>query len=228
MKLKQVADVIWQFAEQGRQKGTAKTYDRRDITQFVFMAFGAKMRERYAGIMSRQMTVTKRPDDAIDYYYYSGDLDIKEYVLGDANLRGMRRIEIPDDVMHLPYNMDITNVYPVGSCDDGDGTMEITQVAPAEENFYLGEDFEDFLFFVVKGKGLNTYHVPPCINALEVERVYVNENMDVSFDMAYDIANEVLATVLRTKGVPLKILDNPYAPKPTELKRRLEEQQQEI
>jgi hypothetical protein len=220
MKLKVLSDVIWEFYNEGRQKETAKTFDKRDILQYVLMGVGSKMRDRYY--------LGKKLEGETDYYFYTGDLDTKEYDLSEANPMGMRRVEIKDEVIKLPHNIDIVNVYPVGDCDDGDGTMEITQVSPGEENFYLSEEFSDFIFFVEKGRGLNAYHVPPCVRGLQVERLFVNDNMDISFDMAYDIGNEILGVTLKIKAFSVKPTDNPYSPKAIELRRKLEEQQQAV
>jgi len=220
MKLKQVSEVIWQIYNKGRAKATAQTYNKNDIKQLVTMGVGQKMRARY--IEGKKLDVRN------DYYYYTGDLDSKPYDLGEANMIGMRRIEIPDDIIKLPNNMDIVNVYPVGSCKGTDGSKQITQVAPGEENFYLTAAFEDFWFFREKGKGLNFYHIPPCVKQIEVERVYVNDNLDVSLDLCYDVGTEILGIIFKAKQtIIVKPTDNPYQPDAVELRKKLEEQQQE-
>lgn len=218
MRLKQLSETIWEFYNEGRQKASAQTFDKRDILQYVIMGVGSKFYSRYYQ--------AKKLDGEKDYYFYSGDLTIKVFDLSEPNGRGTRRIIFKElDYVKLPHNEDITNVYPAGNNCKG-RAIEITQVAPGEENFYLGPEFNEFSFFVEKGSGLDLYHVPACVEKIEVERAWITDNMDISLDMAYDIANEVLGIVLKEKQFALKTVDNPYNPKPIEVRRKLEEQQQ--
>jgi hypothetical protein len=221
MKLKQLSEVIWEFYDEGRQKTSALTFSKKDIQQYVILGVGSKFYVRYYQ--------AKKMDGEKDYYFYSADLTVKQYDLGDPSRRNVRRVDFgsKDEFIKLPHNEDITNVYPVGNKCKGD-TPQITQVAPGEENFYLGPEFSDFSFFVEKGRGLDFYNVPPCVNKMDVERVWITDNMDISFDMGYDIANEVLGIVLKEKQFAIKTIDNPYNPKPIELRRKLEEQQTDI
>lgn len=220
MRLNIISEVIWEFYDEGRQKTSAQTFSRKDILQYVTMAVGSKFYMRYYQ--------AKKLDGEKDYYFYSADLTLKKFPLGDANQRGVRRIEFKDaQYITLPHNDDITNAYPVGdNC--GGPLYEITQVSPGEENFYLGSEFNSFWFFVVKGPGFDFYHIPACVKNIEVERPWITEEMDISLDMAYDISNEILGVTLKVKNFAIKTIDNPYNPKPIELKRKLEEQQQDI
>lgn len=220
MKLKQLSEVIWQFYDEGRQKTSAQTFSKKDILQYTILGVGSKFYSRYYQ--------AKKLDGENDYYFYAADLSLKEFPLGEANRRGVRRVDFSKvDFVTLPHNTDITNVYPIGSkC--GSSVSEITQVSPGEENFYTGPDFVSFWFFVEKGQGFDLYNVPACVDKVEIERVWITDTMDVSLDMGYDIANEVLGIVLKEKQFALKTIDNPYNPKPIELRRKLEEQQEGI
>lgn len=221
MKLKQLSEVVWKFYEEGRNKTSAQTFSKRDIQQYVTMGIGSKYYVRW--YQAKKMDGGQK-----DYYFYSADLSLKKVPLGEANNHGIRRAEYSKfDFIKLPHNEDITNVYPLGGkCSEK--INEITQVAPGEENFYTGPEFSSFWFFVEKGEGINLYNIPPCVCEIEIERVWVTENMDVSLDMAYDIANEVLGIVFKEKAFPIKTIDNPYNPKPIELRRKLEEQQSDV
>jgi hypothetical protein len=220
MKLKQVSDVLWQFYMEGRQKTSSQTFSKKDIQQYVTLGVGSKFYMRHYQ--------AKKMDGEEDYYFYSSDLSLKKFKLEDANNREVRRVCVSKyDFIKLPHNKDITNVYPIGSKCKGK-TFEITQVSPGEENFYLGPEFSSYWFFVEKGDGLDVYHVPSCVEELEIERVWVTDNMDISLDLAYDVCNEISGFILKDRQFALKTIDNPYNPKPIELRRKLEEQQSDV
>ncbi len=190
MKLSSVTEVVWRWYQQGKADATTQTLKLPDIQQAVAMG--------YAGIMRDIFLANKKAKNENEYYFYSGDLTIKEFPLSEPNIQGMRRALITDEVVRLPQNADVTNVYPIGTCNGLNG--EITQVQPAEENFYLSADFADFLFFVQKGKGINTYHLPPCIEKIAVERIYFEADMEISLDVAFDILKVVLQMIFAVKG----------------------------
>lgn len=190
MKIKQVTEVVWRTYNEGKANVTKQTFQKADIYQAVLMAFGSLMLQRFYA--------TKKKAAGDEYYFFSGDLDTKEYELSEPKFKGLRRVLIPDEVVRLPQNADIVNVYPVGEGCGENEIGEITQVMPGEENFYIDDD--DFKFFVQKGKGINTYHIPPCVKKISVERIYVTDDMDISLDMAFDIAQQVWKITLGIKG----------------------------
>ena len=219
MRIKQLGEVIWKFYYDGRPKSTAQTLSKADILQMCILSYGEIVRQKYYD--SKKQDEYNQPD----YSFLSPILTVQRFGLEDVNdITGMRRADMSKfDLVRLPKNAHITNVYPVGSDCQGQAVGEITQVSPGEENFYLTPDFASFLFFVVKGRGLNTYHVPPCVKSVEVETSYVTDDFDVSLDIGYEIAMTVLTVGGKVNGVPIKILDNNYSPQPREVKRRLEE-----
>lgn len=222
MTLKQLSEVLIRFYNVGRQKSTAVTLTEADMMQYAKAALSGMMRQQYM--------VSKKMNDGEEYYFYSQILSIKRFQLTDTDNRGMRRADMGDvDLYRLPKNMHFTNIYPIGDgCIGGDGSLELTQVSPGEENFYLGGDYDFFKFYVVKGKGVNTYHLPPCIKSLDIETTYDSPDIDVSLDQAMDVANIVLGVSLKVKGFPVKVVDNSMDPNVLELKRRLQEQQSQI
>lgn len=219
MKIKQVGEVTWQFYYDGRAKATAQTLDKADILQMCILSFGEIVRQKY--YQSKASDEYGQPD----YSFVSPLLTVQRFPLEDINdITSLRRADMSKfDLVRLPKNAHITNVYPIGSDCGGNAVGEITQVAPGEENFYLSPDFTSFLFFVVKGRGLNTYHIPPCVKEIEIETTYVTDDFDISLDAAYEVAMSVLTIGGKVNGVPIKILDNTYSPQPREVKRRLEE-----
>ena len=218
MKIKQVGEVIWQFYQDGRAKATAQTLSKADIQQAAILSYADLARQMW--YKSKAQDENNQPD----YSFISPILDIKRFELTDANYIGMRRADMGDfDLLRLPHGAHITNVYPVGSNCDGDIVGDITQVEPGEENFYLSPDFQSYQFFVVKGRGLNTYHVPPCIKEIDVETTFITDDIDISLDMAANVVMAVLQMSIKVNGIPIKVLDNPYSPQPREVKHRLEE-----
>lgn len=218
MKIKHVAQVVWRFYSDGRPKATAQTLSQGDIKEACILSFAD---------LARQTTIKSKVQDEnneADYSFISPLLTIKRFKLGEVNYIGMRRANMCElDLIRLPKNAHFTNVYPVGSNCDGDIVGDITQVAPGEENFYLSPDFSSFQFFVVKGRGLNTYHVPPCINEIDVEAPYITDDIDISLDMAANVVSAVLGMSIKVNGIPIKVLDNPYSPQPREIKHQLQE-----
>lgn len=220
MKIKQLAEVIWRYHYDGRPKATAQNINKADIMQMCLLSFADQMRTQY--LKSKASDEYNEPD----YSFVSPVLSIKRFKLSDANGVGMRRADMGEfDLLRLPKNAHFTNLYPVGSDCQGNLVGDITQVTPGEENFYLTADFQSYQFFVVKGRGVNTYHVPPCIKEIEIETTYADDDIDVSLDIALSVAMVVLGTSIKVNGVPVKVIDNPYSPQPKEVKRRLQEEE---
>lgn len=221
MRIKQVAEICWTFFYDGRPKATAQTLSQEDFKQMCLLAFANNTRATY--YKSKQLDQFNEPD----YSFISPILDTRRFTLTEANIIGMRRADMCDtDLFRLPKNAHFTNVYPVGADCNGIALGEVTQVCAGEENFYLSPDFTSFLFYVVKGRGLNTYNLPPCVKEVDVESTYNADDIDISMDLAYDVIMAVLGTSIKVNGIPIKILDNPYSPQPHEVKKRLQETEQ--
>jgi hypothetical protein len=217
MQLNQISETCWVLYQGGVVSATARKLQEADINQMVKMAYGVILRQRY---------YEADPADRMDLI--GGSLDIKKYDLTDANMQGMRRAVITDEVVRMPKSADVTNVYPVAEGDCGQSSnWEVTQVSPGEENFYLSPEFDKFMFFVQKGSGINTYHLPPCIKAVEVERIYADKEMDIPLDMAFDIAMAVLGVSLKIKEF-LPTADNSYDRNKNELRYQLEKQEAKV
>lgn len=221
MKIKHVVEVVWKLYYDGRPKATAQTISKGDFTQACLLA--------YAGITRQKFLESKGRDESgeADYSFTSQMLSIKKFVLSEANGVGMRRADMDEyDLFRLPKNANFTNVYPLGSDCSGQNVGNVTQVSAGEENFYLTADFSDFKFFVVNGRGINTYHIPPCVKEVEIETTYIVDDVDLSMDLAYEVLMAVLGLTIKINGIPIKIQDNVYAPQPTELKHRLQQEAQ--
>ena len=218
MTLQSVTETIWVFYQNGVVSATSRKLKEEDISQMVKMAYGVILRSRY---------YEAPPEERMDLI--GGSLDIKKYELSEPNVQGMRRAIIEDEVIRMPKSSDVVNVYPVsegGECGDS-LNLEVTQVSPGEENFYLTADFNNFYFFVQKGKGINTYHLPPCIKAIEVERIFSDKEVDVPLDMAFDISMSVLGLSLKIKEF-IPTADNSFDRNKNELRYQLEKKEASV
>lgn len=219
MIISQLADIIFEFYSNGRVKSTNTSFSKQDAEQFAKFSF--------SDIMRRSFRDSMKDPDGPDYYFYSPILAIKRFVLSDEDNRGVRRADTSAfDAYTLQKNAHITNVYPVCSACKNIDSFEITQVEPAEENFYLSPDMQFFKFYVVKGKGLNFYHLEPCVKSVDVEMTFADGDVDVPLDMCYNVAN---ATIQRMLGIPAftgRQIDNPYSEQQVALKAKINPQQQ--
>lgn len=218
MTLKNLSEVVWRFYQNGRASANNQNLRQADIDQMCRMSFGILLRKRYFE--------GKAENEGTDIQ--AGSLDLKEFDLSEPNRVGMRSAVMQDELLRMPKNSDITNVYPVTGEDCGESVNgEITQVMPGEENFYLGEEFSDFQFFVQKGKNINTYNLPPCIKKIQVERIYVSDDVDVPLDMAYEISLSILGLTLNIKEfVPIN--DNSFDANKNQLRYQLEKQEAKV
>lgn len=226
MVIKQLADVVLQYYERGRLKSTAVTYTKEDIEQMCYLAAGNLFRQQYYS--SKQKDEYGQPD----YSFLSPLLSVQRFNLSEADARGMRRADMGAfDLFRLPKNSHFTNLYTVSDGCEGDDGFDgtINQVKPGEENFYLRPDYDFYKFYVVKGRGVNTYHFPPCITAIEVETTYSSPDVDISYDVAYEVAVQVLGVTLRVPGFAGKTIDNSFAdPLLLSIKRQPQEPQPEV
>lgn len=218
MILKILSDVVYFFYERGRALATDKTYDKEDISMFVRMGVSNKMVQNFYA--------TKKLNEGDEYYITSALLSVQRFVLSPPDSRGMRRADMSEfDVYRLPKNAHVVNAYPVGC--GGTESKSITIVAVGEEYFYQQPKFNYFKFGVPKGRGINTYHLPPCAKYLDVESTFDSDLVDVSLDIAYQVAREVLGVML---GVPFFIGKNPedtYSEPHAQLNQRLRQAQQQ-
>lgn len=212
MELGQLSEIILYAYNSGRLKSTNKTFSKQDIFQMAKMSFANSLRELYYA--------NKKLNEGDEYYFTSPLLNIKRFVLSDLIGDKFKRVEMCDiNLFRLPKNAHFTNFYPVGC---GDNNIDITQVQPAEENFYLGYDFSNYVFCVAKGNGLNFYHLPSCITHVDVEATYdEGEETIIPLDMAFDIVNQVLGVTLRVPGFGNKVVDNAYTSEQLAVKQRM-------
>lgn len=222
MTVNQLEEIVWEFYSKGRPKATAQTLRRADIGQMVKLNFGNLMRSRY--IQSQKLSKFNEPD----YSFLSPVLSVRRFQLSEANGVGMRRADMGGvDLYRLPENSHFTNIYPIGEgCVSSIG--EVTQVTPGEENFYLSPEFSDYKFYVVKGRGINTYNLPHCIKALDIETTYDGNDIDIVPDIAFEIASNILGLSQKVIINPVKVTDNSFNPNVSDLKHRLEETQNGI
>lgn len=219
MKVAQISEVIYVYYDGGRPTATNKTLGKDDIAQMVFMSLADQMKMRL--YQSRKEGDDEKTD------FLGGMLSSKQYDLTDANYQGKRRATYTEEVVRLPRNSDVANVYLVAEDCDATVNREVTQVQPAEENFYINDpDLKGFLFFVQKGKNIDTYNIPPCVKKIEVERIFMVDDLDVPLDVAFGIATYVLGVTLKVRGfIPTE--DDTYDGNRNQLRYQLEQQQKQ-
>lgn len=218
MKINILAEVVWRFTNNGRPSATAQTLSKQDVLQYCLMTFGNILRARF-------YEEQKLGEEGDPYSAFSMDLQSREFDLAEEDCRGYRYADMSkSSVFVLPKNAHIRNVYAVGEKTCSCGNQEISQVKPGEESFYTDAEYSDFQFFVVKGQGLLTRNLPICAKKLSVDSIFQDKDMDISYDLAFDIANAVLGVSLKVKGWPVVPNSNPYSEGEIELRKSLQEQ----
>lgn len=220
MKLDKLAEICWQLYENGSPSATNQTLEQDDFQELVFMEASYQLK--------MSMYQSRKDNDGNKTDVIAGLLSSKQFPLTEANYQGKRTATYSDEVMRLPRNSDVTNVYMVASNCEGTVNGEITQVQPGEENFYINDpQMKFYKFFVQKGKNIDTYNVPPCVENIEVERIYTFKTLDIPLDMAYEITVNLFGVTLKARGfVPTE--DNPSDPNRNNIRYQLEQQEKKI
>lgn len=223
MLLNELEEINWQVYNDGRSRATTRSFDRRDIRQFLIMAVNEIWRVLYFS--------SKRNKDGVPFYFVSPTLSIQKFELSDSNIIGMRRADMIDfDLLRMPHDRHFVSIYPIG-CNDGGDFKSIPLVDPSEEYFYAGNPkFRSFRFARVRGRGLDTYNLPPCVKNLDVESTFhSNEiNPDISNDVAYDASNIVLGRFIGIPEFENTQTDNSLTPAKKILRQRIPAQQPQI
>lgn len=214
MKIKQLGEIIFTVYSNG--KNTGERLDENTIKQMALLAYG--------NVMRRKFIESKSLDDwgEADITFISPILDVKEFELPEANGTGMRRVNMKEyDLVRLPNNGHITNIYPIGECGKDQAGKTITLVRPGEEKFYTKEQFNFFKFGVVVGRGINTYNLPPCVKKVGVETTYNSDDLEIDLDVGYEVGLAVFNILFEEKKFPVKVVDNPYDANAVDLKRNI-------
>lgn len=223
MLLSTLSEINWQFYADGRQRATSRTFSELDVTQFLKMSVAEVFRLLYFA--------SKRNKDGNGFYFISPLLSIQPFPLSDANEIGMRRADMINfDLFRMPHDAHIPNAYPIGCNDRGD-FKSISLVEAGEEYFYAGNPkFKSFKFGVVKGRGINTYNLPPCVKKLDVESTFDSPDLDpdISLDVAYEASNMTLGKMIGMPEFMNTGTDNSVSHLQKNLRQRLSNQQQEV
>jgi hypothetical protein len=224
MLLSTLSELNWQMYNSGRARATSRDFSQKDVHEFLKLAVAEVFRIYY--------NASKRNKDGNGFYFISPLLSIAPFKLGEANLIGMRRADMTGfDMFRMPHDAHITNAYPIGCNNGGDYKSIDILENPGEEYFYAGNTkFSSFQFGVVKGVGINTYNLPPCVQKLDVEATFDAPGLDpdISRDVAFDASNLTLGKMLGMPEFMNKGIDNSYTPQQKNLKQRLSNQQPEV
>jgi hypothetical protein len=223
MLLSTLAETVWQIYNEGRPKASVRNFSQKDVQQYIKLAVAEVFRILYYN--------SKRNRDGNAFYFISPLLSIQPFTLTDANQIGMRRADMAGyDMFRMPHDAHIVSMYPIG-CGDGGDYKSISLVEAGEEYFYAGNPkFSFFKFGVVKGTGINTYNLPPCVKSLDVEASFDMPKLDpdISMDVAFDASSLVLGKMLGLPEYTNKSTDNSYSLPQRNLKQRLSTQQAEV
>lgn len=196
MIIKELQELVWRWYELGKPQANNQTLIKADMGQKIKMLFADAMRQRYYESMAADQY--RQPD----YSFVSPILNVKRFELGEPDYKGKRRADMSEfDLYRLPKNSHFTNIYPVGDGCGNDEVGEITQVAPGEENFYINDsDLSSLKFFVVKGRGIDTYNIPACVKSLDIETTYdVGGDTDIDNSIGSQIIDQILNVALGIK-----------------------------
>lgn len=162
--------------------------------------------------------------EGIEAAYFGFQLDDpKVFDVGDADHRGRRIVKIEDSVMHLPRNLGVFNVAPyIDKGEPVEGTSKIRIMDSGSENLYIGPDFSDVWFAVIKSKRIELHHVPSEIKKVEVEGIFDTAEQKIPLDIAFDILNVVMGQSLKVAGFPVDKTNN-ADPNVIAYKNRLQE-----
>lgn len=200
MKISIVADIINAVFSNGKPQPSAKKLDREDFYQFSLASAGSIIRDTYYEERSlNNGDVTS---------FLSSMVEIKEVEIKKGGL-GNKTLEI--DVLTLPKNLGILNIYPLIKSDNGticevDYKNPFIRIQPGSAALY---DFDDL--------GINAFHqrgvkpvlfCPDDMSDVAIEGVFRSDDFDVPEDIARKIINDVLSTVLKVAGFPADMTDD--------------------
>ena len=196
MILKSIIELSWRMYQNGKAQANKQNLLKQDIQQKIKTLIADLLRQRW--YESMQLDEFRQPD----YSFSSPLLNIKRFDLGEPDWTGKRRADMSAwDLYRLPKNSHFTNVYPVADGCGNEEVGEITQVSPGEENFYINDPDMSFLkFYVVKGRGINAYNVPPCVKHLDIEATYeIGDDTDIDMSLASVVIDQLLGVSLGIK-----------------------------
>lgn len=224
MLLSVLTETSWQFAQEGRQKATNRSFAKDDVKQMLKLAA--------ADIYRRLYYSNKKLQGGRDDYYLSPLLSIQNFELGEADATGRRMADASAfDLFRIPNNDNITAIYPVGCGGEGD-MKSIPVLQSGEAEFYVNGEFNFFKFATIRGRQFITYHLPPCVKSIDVESSFFQENSnsidpDIVPDVAFDAAVEVLGRMLGIPDFVRRDNDNSYSLPMKNLRQRVAPQQPE-
>jgi len=198
LTLNVVAQTIQLFYYKGRVKADT------DLHEKIFMQYA---KQAYGKVIRDIFWELKKNGEREEYDYIADVLSTVEVKVLEADKYGRRFIDISDiSFIHLPDNNHIFEITPLSEseCDCGN----IVPVTTGSSRFYKDLEFSNFPFYEVVGtEKLKVYHVPDCITDAEltgfIEKGYDDGNIPIPYDIAFDVCNMVLGTVLKIKGFPV-------------------------
>lgn len=198
----------------GRPK-VDKKMTRKDFVQLARMANGTIMRSLYFKFTESGENI---------YLYFAEQIDTREFEVGKADSRGRRSFDLEKnkDIFRLPNGVGIFSISATGDEDCAcEGNFRPAEVG-SEWLYCNNPDYSGVKFHIKKGNKIYLYNAPKCMNKVEVDGIFNDDKIDIPEDIAFDIVNAVLSTVLQTAGFPIDKTDD-NNPNVTTIKKALAE-----
>lgn len=201
MKLSVVSDIMYAIYYNGRPQDSGHKLDVEDFFQFALASSGAIIR----GLYYEELQLS---GDASSFV--TSMVEIKQVAVVSGKM-GIRTIN--EDMMLLPRNSGIFNIYPLlfenGLVCGIDYANAFTRIATGSEWFYDQDRIEDLGLkaFVQRGHQPVLY----CdlkITQVALEGIFRGDDYDVPEYVARAIINDVLTTTLKVAGFPVDMTDD--------------------
>jgi hypothetical protein len=188
--IQSISEIMLNLYQNGRVKVTNMTLDQQDMLQHVRFAYANVIRNMW-------LSLSKGKSEDENYFYSSLskqiELKLSEFEYG-KNKRQASFGEFDGMMVRLPENKHIIEVIPVGkSCEYQYDPIPI--VGPAEEKFYRGPEFKDFMFVSVNQDGLSVVNAPSSVKAILLTTILASDDANVPDDIAFDMVTLIMKTI---------------------------------
>lgn len=197
MNIKDIAQVIEELYYNGRAT-VSKKLDMRDFLMLARMANGTIMRKLYY----------EEKQNGQHNWFFGSQVFEKEFKVSEPNKKGVRFItikegdEFSDDarlgVIRMPHDSGILLIQDV----DGDGD-DIARSEPGSDWLYTGPAFDSKPFWTRRGDRIALHNIDDCVTTVEVIGIFDDKDMDIPYDVAFDIVLQVMSLALKVINVPV-------------------------
>lgn len=214
--IRSISEILLNLYQNGRVKVTSMTLDEQDMLQHVRFAYANVVRNMW-------LSLAKGKSSDEDYFYSSLvrpiELPLSEYESGSKK-RNASFEEFSGVVVRLPENKHIVEVVPIGqNCDFEYEPIPV--VGPAEEKFYRGPDFADFMFVSLNEQGLSVANAPASIKSIRLTTIVSSDDATMPDDIAFDVVAMIMKTIFGVKQFDRQKVDDNSSEVVHEVKKAL-------